>query len=57
VFVVVEREECIVLVGGVDRFFLDVLIDRTALVVGCMISIPKDTPDITIEFLARALIR
>jgi hypothetical protein len=57
VFVVVEREECIVLVGGVDRFFLKVRIDHTALVVGKVITITKDIPNVTRAFLSRALTR
>jgi hypothetical protein len=35
--------------------FLEVFIDRTALVVGRVISIVENTPDITRAFLARAL--
>jgi hypothetical protein len=58
VFVVVVREDCIVLVWGVDRFFfLEILIDCTALVVGKVISITKDTPNVTRVFLSRAVTR
>jgi hypothetical protein len=56
VFVAVALWECNAFIGGVGRFFLEVIIDRRALV-GRVISIAEDTPDITRAFLARALTR
>jgi hypothetical protein len=43
--------------GGGWIGFLEVPIDRTALVVGRVISITKDTPNVTRAFLSRALTR
>jgi hypothetical protein len=47
----VMQGECIDSAEGVGRFFLQVFIDRTSLVVGWVISIAEDTPDITRSFL------
>jgi hypothetical protein len=51
--------ECLAFGRGFYRFFffLEVLIDCTALVVGRVISIAEDTPDIARAFLVRALTR
>jgi hypothetical protein len=56
-FVGVEQGECIVSAGGVGKFFLQVFIDGTSLVISWAVSITEDTPNSARSFFARALAR